>query len=382
VNGILDAGVFSFCFSYSVVFYTIGYYGGRIYQVSDAENEYPPKSYIRLKFVTSAVMFLVAIAFVLANSYSIEKASLLIALVAFKICEAICDAIYGVIQKCGRLYIAGYSMTLKGAIGFALFLAIDVATKNILFASIGLVAVNLIIILIYDVRKMRGLGPKDTSHTDIRGLLMLMKSMFSVFLLAFLSNLIINVPRYFIDVFHEDAQGYFGIVVMPATAVALFGMFILQPRVVTLSEMLAKGDYTTFNRVIFRLISVALAVGVFGTVAAYFLGAPILTLIYGVDLYPYKWDIALIVLGGVANVIIMIFSSALVIMRKFPVQVVLYVTTVIIITILSVMFVNSLVVMGGVISYLIANTLQCISYAVAYRLILRKNKAGSVERKD
>lgn len=46
LNGVDDSGLFSFAFSLALIFWAIGIWGGRTYQVSDVKHEFTPQSYI------------------------------------------------------------------------------------------------------------------------------------------------------------------------------------------------------------------------------------------------------------------------------------------------------------------------------------------------
>ncbi|MDR1778918.1 MAG: hypothetical protein LBR14_04100 [Clostridiales Family XIII bacterium] len=374
VNGITDTGVFSFCYAYATVFFTIGYYGGRIYQVSDTGGQNTNAAYLLQKFITCTIMLALAGGFVLINGYDAGKAAVLLVLVLFKYCEAVSDVLYGAMQRSGKLYLSGISLTMKGLLAIIVFLAIDVRTGDMVKASLGIFAVNLLVMACYDLPNFKRYREKQAPkplREELANAWGLMGKTVYVFLLSFFGQMLVNIPRYVVDIYHEEMQGYFGIVIMPASAVALFGIFVLQPQVVPLTQRLERGDKEGFRRDVRRLVGISVIFGLVATAAAYALGAPVLTLIYDVDMSSYRLDIAIIVLGGTVNVVVMLLSNVLVIMRKFAVQMFLFGGALALNAVLCYALVIPYVVLGGALVYLIVNVLQGAGYLFAYRSISR-----------
>ena len=63
INGIDDAGIFSFAFSTASFFLVIGTYSGRTFQVTDKNKKTTDSDYFYLKIVTCTVMLLVGVLF-------------------------------------------------------------------------------------------------------------------------------------------------------------------------------------------------------------------------------------------------------------------------------------------------------------------------------
>ena len=373
VNGIGDSGLFSFAFSYTIVFFTIGLYGGRIYQVSDIQNEFENRAYIFLKLLTSIFMFAAAVVFILANGYGPDRAALLLSLTVYKILDAIADPLYGVLQRRSSLWLAGVSMTLKAVSGFAAFTAVLLWTHDMLLASLCLIGANLLFILCWDIPKMRA---REAVGNVLRGnfahgLLLLRRSTW-IFAFALLTTLLVNIPRYFVDIEHPKELGAFGIIIMPATLLNLFVTFLIFPKLVGLSETFATGGYASFSRSVSKLLIVSLAFGILATLVVWLIGAPVLSFIYNVDLYPYRAAMTLVVAGGTLNTITMICSNVLSVMRRFPPQLFCYLAAVIVAFATSIPLVAAQAVSGGVLSFVIANAVQAAAFFIVYRTVLRR----------
>jgi len=374
INGIEVQGIFMLCFSFAIVFFMIGLYGGRIYQVSDVIGEFDSRTYIFLKFITSGAMVVTALVFAFANGYDSFRFALLMSLVVYKMLDAIVDPLYGIMQRNGRLYYAGISMTLKAVIGFAAFIAVNLLTYNVLYASFCLLGVNVVFILIYDIPRVRRL--EKIGHLfkgDLKPGLVLLKASAYIFAFSLLANLLVNIPRQFMDTFHsEELLGFFNIVIMPATIMNLFVTFIIQPKLVSLSERFAALEYSSFNRTVTKLIFLSLGFGVIAIAAAWFIGVPVLNFIYGVDTSPFRVGLTIAVLAGTINTITMIYSNILSIMRRFKIQLFNYLVAMAGLIAACLAFVSTGSVDGAIKAFLIANAIQAVLFFITYLVIFRR----------
>ena len=84
INGVDMAGIFSFAFSTACLFYIIGIYSGRTFQVTDNNKEINDSDYLNCKIVTCTIMFLVSIIFCMVRGYSFNKFIIIEFLVCFK----------------------------------------------------------------------------------------------------------------------------------------------------------------------------------------------------------------------------------------------------------------------------------------------------------
>ena len=72
-NGLVAVGSFAFAFSVSIMFWAIGMWGGRTYQVSDTRGEFADASYIVARLALAACILVGSWIFCLANSYDRQK---------------------------------------------------------------------------------------------------------------------------------------------------------------------------------------------------------------------------------------------------------------------------------------------------------------------
>jgi len=376
INGIYDSGIFSFAFSVAIIFWAIGMWGGRTYQVSDVKQEFSHRSYIALRIILGAAVLVGAVIFSLVNHYDMTKSCIIIALVLFKIIESVADAIHGVLQVHGRLFIAGKALMYKAIGGFIAFTLIDLLTRDILLSALGIVFVNMIITICYDARlteKIEDITIKlHESKSYFVHAVTIMKRCFPVFIVVFLAMFSLNIPRYFIDLYNESQNGYFGIIAMPVTLIVLLMTFILQPNVVKLSELLNRGKVREFNRIVLKVGGATLLIGLIILISAFLVGVPLLHIIFAVDFSDYKLPLMIMIAGGVANALVAVLINILIIMRRFKGQFYILTITNALLVLLSVGFVKTHGLVGGVSLFAVANVIQVMLFVILYNVILKR----------
>ena len=228
INGTNDAGMFTLAFSTACILYIIGVYAGRIFQVTEKEN-INDKEYIVNRIITVLLMIVISILFITIKRYDIYKSSIFVIICTYKALEAFSEVLFGILQKNDLLDKVGKSFFIKSIISLIAFFVIDIMAKNVILASLMIVLANLIVIILYDVKNVLEVINKE-EKVEIKNALRIFKTGFFVFAISFLGIYIMNAPKYAIDDYlNENLQAIYGIIVMPATVVGLFGQFIIHP---------------------------------------------------------------------------------------------------------------------------------------------------------
>ncbi len=375
LNGIDDSGLFSFALSLSVVFWAVSLWGGRTYQVSDVKREFSSGSYIAVRFVASLMVVISAVVFCVLNGYNTTKTGLIMILITFKILESIADSLYGVLQIHHKLYIAGMSLTMKAMLGFAAFMAVDIVTKNVIYGTLAILLVNVLIIFLYDilwVRRVETIAVNKKLLKEYTGqAIAIMKHTSAVFVVIFLTMFSLNIPRYFLDKSHPDQIGYFGIMAMPITLLGLFISFIIQPNVVNLSELLAKGKLKEFAQVVSKINHITFGIGVLSVVLSYLIGVWVLNVIFGININNFQLDLTIMVIGAAANAFVSIYVNLLIIMRRFKGQFYTLLLTDILAVAVSMCLIERLAMLGSVLVFMLISFLQLALLLVIYKRSLK-----------
>jgi Membrane protein involved in the export of O-antigen and teichoic acid len=379
INGIDDSGLFSFAFGMIWIFYALALYGGRNYQVTDAKSQFSSREYIILKIATSVIALVVAIIFVLINQYDYNKSSLIIALVLYKIAEAIADALYGVLQRNNKLYIAGISLTLRAVVSMVVFLIVDFLTHNLLLSAISLTIVSFSFLFFFDymavVRTEKIKIFSGTLRQYIHDSKIIIKKNITVFLVGVLPIIILNIPRYLIDIFHQEQQGHYGILILPASFVAMLASFIIAPHLVKISELYKNKKNDEIKNIMGKIFGIIVAIGAVATVLAWLVGTWMLTLVFGVDLSNFDTALAIVVAGGVIYAMFTITSVLLLTMRHLKEQVIIYLITLIMVSTAGVFVVDSFAITGAAWLYAVLNTFQLFVLYLIYKKVLNGKKS-------
>ncbi|MBR3163396.1 MAG: hypothetical protein IKF17_04800 [Clostridia bacterium] len=360
INGINDAGIFTYSFATACILFVIGIYFGRTFQVTDITNKYSDTDYIFNRIITCILMIVAAVSFCLIKKYDLYKSSILVLLSTFKSIEAFSEALYGIMQRKDRLDKVGKSFTIKSIVSLLSFLSVDLITHNLVVSCITLCIVNIIVVLIYDFTNIKKLEIVKSKFT-IKNNNILLKIGFFTFILTFLSQYIINSSRYAIDdILPNDLQTVYGIIIMPATFMGLLGQFIIQPILIKLSNCIKEGNKKELIKLILQVISIICALGIIALIFAYALGIQMLEIVYGIELSDYLLPLIIIMVGATMYSIELFASTVLIALRKTFGQALLYFIISIASTVIAYILVNKYSILGASISYLITMLLIAV----------------------
>lgn len=371
LNGVGDSGLFSFAMSLSVVFWAISLWGGRTYQVSDVKKEFSSGDYIVVRFISSLIVAVFSISFCILSGYDLIKTELIMVLVSFKILESIADSMYGVLQIHNKLYIVGISLTIKSVFGFIIFAIVDILTKNIVYGALSIFLVNIAVVIFYDIPWMKHVESVGLTKKNIMQAGKIMKKTAEVFVVVFLTMFSLNIPRYFLDKYHYDQIGYFGIMAMPITLLTLFISFVLQPNVVNLSELLKEKKVKEFTKIVSKIDFITFTLGILFVVSSYLIGVWALNTVFGIDINNFRIDLTIMVIGAVANAFVSIYVNLLIILRRFKGQFYTLLVTNILAVILSIYLIDRLAMLGSVLVFMTISFLQAIILLFIYKRSLK-----------
>lgn len=371
LNGVGDSGLFSFAMSLSVVFWAISLWGGRTYQVSDVKKEFSSGDYIVVRFISSLIVAVFSISFCILSGYDLIKTELIMVLVSFKILESIADSMYGVLQIHNKLYIVGISLTMKSVFGFMIFAIVDILTKNIVYGALSIFIVNIAVVIFYDIPLMKHVESVGLTKKNIMQAGKIMKKTAEVFVVVFLTMFSLNIPRYFLDKYHYDQIGYFGIMAMPITLLTLFISFVLQPNVVNLSELLKKKKIKEFTKIVSNIDFITVTLGILFVISSYLIGVWVLNAVFGIDINNFRIDLTIMVIGAVANAFVSIYVNLLIILRRFKGQFYTLLVTNILAVVLSIYLIDRLAMLGSVLVFMIISFLQAIILLFIYKRSLK-----------
>ncbi len=371
INGLDTAGIFTYAFSLSCLFFILSSFYSRTFQVSEYKREYSFNDYFTSRLIYNVISILIVIIFSFISGFDKYKIFVILLLMVYKSIESICDSIFGQIQIEDNLYKTGISYTLKSILGLVAFLIIDIYTKNLLLSITGLFTISILVLFMYDIPSLENKFPKLKFNKNKFVKLSLVT--FPVFIYTFLQNFLSNsqkmVMTYFIS---NKLQTIFGILIMPATMLIIVGNYIIMPFINDLTSKFKEKKYKEFDNTVSKMCLFLFLIGIVCLVAAYFLGIPVLNFIYNIDLKEYRIMLMIILIGSIFNSITMVLSNILTIMTINKKQTIIYLVMSIISTIITILLSNRLKIEGLCYSYLITFTLLFIIYYTFYKTQIKK----------
>lgn len=371
INGSEDAGIFTYAFAISAVFNIIGSYYGRVFQVTDSKD-YTDSDYFWGKIITCLLMLLISIVFIFVNNYSFYKSLIIFILILYRTLEAFAEVFYAYFQKCGELYKVGISLILKNVIEIIFFLLIDYFTHDLFLSSLAITIIYLIILIFYDIKSVK-IKNVIISKFDYKKIKKLLLNTFNVFILAFLIQIIINLPRYIIDAnLTNELNTIWGIIFMPSSIMILVGQFCLHPFIIKLNNDYKNKCFQSFFKSIFKISFGILIIGLFIVFTFYIIGIPVLNSFYGLNLYEYKTDAIIILIGAILYGIQNILYNILVSLRVINEQIYIYIGSIIIFYILFVLLIKNYGIFGASLAYFICMFVLFVVYVLFFLKRLKK----------
>ena len=126
-----------------------------------------------------------------------------------------------------------------------------------------------------------------------------------------------NAPKYIVDGLVSDAvQTRFNIVIMPAFVGSLLCSFIFNPALKRIGDLWTGKEIGTLRKTTKKLALVPIAVDAVLLLGGWFLGIPVLSAVYGVDLADYRVTLMIFLLASGAVAMLNLFVALLTAMRK------------------------------------------------------------------
>lgn len=330
-NGVYDAGVFSIAFAIATLMLYVGLYGLRRFQSSDMNEKYTFSEYHGMRIITCSAMIFVSLIYCIYGmcftGYSMEKALVIFMICIVKVCQAYSDVYHGCMQQKGRLDVATKSSSVRYAFEMLAYAVLLLITHNLILSTAAFMVASILGLLLTSVNAGKDFCTYKPSFkwSKIR---MLAIEGFPLFASLFLNMYISNAPKYAIDAFlTEEIQAIYNMIFMPAFVVMLVANFIFNPILTTYAQLWlakTKDAIAELMRQIKKQSLVIAGLTVFGLAAAYTIGIPVLSIVFGVDLSGYRIPLCVVMIGGGALAYATYFSTVITIIRMQNTLIVCY----------------------------------------------------------
>lgn len=372
ICSLAESGIYTFAYATANLFFMVGKYGMRNYQVSDIRQENSFSEYVVSRLLTCFAMLLLSILYplqrCLSGRFSIDKTLIIIAVCIWKAADAFGDVYYGQLQKKDRLDLAAISIILRFIAGLAGFLFLLFLSRSLLYASIAgcILSWLFLFLTLYPCRKFFSDDSKSPYiKTHKANVLRLLNVCFPLLVCSFFSFYLGNAPKYAINrLMDDEAQAIYGYLAMPVFIIELLNGFILQPVLVRMSYEWNNGCRKQFAMRILKQILVITGLTVTAVTGAAFLGIPVLSFLYHYDLQSYRTEMLLLLTGGGFLAITGLFVTALTIMRQQRLLMGIYTLNAAAAYLLSDQLIRRYQLMGASVSYLVMISGLSLAFAV------------------
>lgn len=379
--GVVEAGTFAIAYAIANLIGVSAKYGVRNFQVTDMEEQYSFFTYFlaRLASVSGSVALLAVYLLVQMEwqKYTLEKALVILAVCAWKLIDAVEDVFIGAYQGKGRLSAGACYHTLRLLISTGMYCGLIACKFNLIYATVVTVCISCLFCIYFGGVSFHKFNMSGNLG-NLESLGSLLKVCFPLCIGSTLANYVGNAPKYTIDQHMDDsAQAYFGYIMMPAFVILLFSNFIYQPLVRNLGVLWEKGEPGKFLHMVFRQFAIVLGFTVMAVVIGAWIGIPVLSFIYGVDLLFLKREFLLLMSGGGAYALV---SYLMVILTTIRMQNQLacgFIAAAFLYSVLGGIFVSRWGILGVALLYLILNVILVLGFTACtlIRVRSRRNEA-------
>lgn len=315
-----DAGVFTIAFAIANLMLTIGKYGIRQFQVSDVDEKYSFREYRASRVITCIAMMIASVIYIavcfLAGSYNVSKCIVVALVCVTKMIDAFEDVYHGNLQQHMHLDIAGKILTIRLAVYIVVYMVVYFATGNLIIASGASLLVMLVLFLALNRMAWEEIDSKPDS-IDGTQVKQLIKECFPLFISSFLVVYIGNAPKYAIDaVMSSEAQACFNYIFMPVFVISLLNQTLYQPMIGKLAILWHDQNIGAFKKMIFRQLLIIVMLSLAVVVGGHYLGIPVLSIIYGVNLKAYRSSLTILLMGGSSLAIVNFLQMIITVIRK------------------------------------------------------------------
>lgn len=374
-----EAGAkFYMAFTTGQMLLTIGYFEIRPFQVTDVKQQYKAKEYFGFRVISSAAMLacavVVGIVYVVNGKADAAGFMLIITMCILKMFDGVADVFEGEFQRNDRIDISGMSMAFRTMAIMAVFSIIAWVTRNIYAASAVAAVTGLAGAAVVAVVWSRGFEPLSVSFDREK-----MKSLFRSTILLFIGSAMCmwlwNGTKYVVEwtLTDRDTLAY-GIVFMPTMVINLGSSFVFKPMLTTLARHYEQGEYKAFAKLVAVLVATAVGITVVTLGAGAWLGIPVLSWLYDIELAPYKSVMLVLIAAGGFNAVSILFYYALTVMRLQKEIFAGYTITFVVSIILPIVMVKAMGISGAGTSYLIVMMLLTVLFGGMLCVKLKKRK--------
>ena len=366
-----EVGIFTLSLTTSQVLYSVGLWGANDLQMTDYSRRYSFTNYFWMKIMSTATAILLCLAAVNILGFGEKACRYTVLLTGFMMVNSFAELYQSLYFQNQRLDLSGKSLFFRYLFSTLAFMAALVRTREITYACISMLIVNLAA-TVYWIRRYAPQFRDSGYGLQIEKTRRLIWEAFPLGVSVLASLVLMNAQNYMIYLLISDeAQGAYTLLFMPVYAVNLLSQFIFKPYLHQYSMMLKGGQQGFRGLFVNQVLSIeAIVVG--GAVSIRLLGVYLFKLFFGQDLSPYRDLMALFMISGGSLAINQLLYYLMVILGKRKELLVNYIISIIIAIPVGVKLITYMSIGGAWLSF----TISQVCLMTGYGLILFQHFKG------
>jgi len=375
ISGFETAGVFTLAMTIANVFAFLSSYSTRHYMTSDIMHEYSRDQYIKTRFFTTILSFLLLLAFLVFYRFDRLNTLAIVAYAVYANSIMISDIFYGCYQLGGHLEYAGYASIVKGTFCFLSFFFVMILFNNIIVALWVMVLSSFSILIFYEIPVYHRLFGRIEypSKADVWAFINLVKVCFPLMLSVFIPSLVIAIPRMIIqEKFGELLLGVFGSIFTPTVVITTLVPSVITALVPMYANLWARRDYKGFHSRVIVLIGATLFLGGIACVVAFLVGKPVMVLLFGGSIIEYYNLLYSAIIATTLCAITSCYTILLTIVRKLKISLFSALICLVFDAVLAGIFIDKFGIFGAAYTMIVAYLVQILIQSITLLLVIKK----------
>jgi len=294
-----QTGYFSIAFTTAQILYVIGLLGVSHYQMTDYAEKYRFTEYAFVRACSSGVMLLCSVVMTLFLGYQGEKLIYVSLLTVWMLLNVTRELFQSRFFQKNRLDLSGSSQFYFTFWPLLAFCCAVLLTRNIVLALGIHVALAAVITWHYAARVAPPFLPEQAEKPSGGEAWRLVRDCAPLFVSTLLLSGILNISRYVVEyILGDTAQGYYGMIFILVQVVDLCSRFLFLPFLNQYAQAYFDSKYRKFAQMAIRQIAIIAGLTILCCVGAYWLGTPVLGILYRRNFSALRSLIILTVLGS------------------------------------------------------------------------------------
>ena len=298
IAGFEDAGVLSIAMSVSATFQTVAIFGIRNFQVSDIDNVYAANDYVGFRNVTCLAAMLCCVLFSLFAGYRGNQLLAILFFMLFRVAESYSDVLYGILQKAGRLDIAGKCFALKGGVTLLAFLAIYLLSRSLWLALAAMAITSLATTFFIDLVAAKRQERFSPFPRPQKKTFLLARETWPLFVYLFLFSTLTTVPKLILEnMYDEVTLGAYSSLFSIAVILQMATGYIYTPLVNTFAEHYKAHNIKKFIVTLLKVLGAMLLLTLLALLCCRLFGEFVFVLVFGESIRPFIYLFTAILLA-------------------------------------------------------------------------------------